>query len=563
MLDGDFATDVHESEPEELRVLQNAYRQRVQAAEQLYHPLSSTDALEAKVLKLRDDLGQLRRGVKRWALAVVALLGLAVGIGLWQMKNSSATSQKVAIANTRLASVEEKLNALLKQGVEKFPETEAKVRQEQPGQKSPAVEDKAYSDLAKQLGVDEKDLREKLPGFARQLQNSPKATTFERANAAYVAKDYAEAGRLALLAAKEAREAKPSRIANAIKAFELAGWSAEKRIEYSDALHDFRDAEMLTDKLQDFAEWERVQQAITVVLYDEGKYHEVEIILNGIATECAQVLGSEHPDSLSARHYYARALLSDGQFKQAETEYRELISLREKVLGPEHPDTLRSRNNLAFALDAQGKYAEAEAEDRALLALFEKSLGPKHPDTLRSRNNLAIALDDQGKYAEAESEYRALLVVKEELLGQEHPDTLSSRTNLANSLAKEGKYAEAEAEDHAVLALYGRVLGPEHPDTLRSRSNLANVLDDQGKHPEAEAEYRAVLVLRKKVLGPEHPNTLSTEYNLALCLKAQNKTTEAAGFAQRAAQGAHKSLGDEHPLTKQYEELSQELQVSK
>ena len=39
----------------------------------LFHPLKSNEALEAGVLKLRDDLTQLRRGAKRWAIGVAAL----------------------------------------------------------------------------------------------------------------------------------------------------------------------------------------------------------------------------------------------------------------------------------------------------------------------------------------------------------------------------------------------------------------------------------------------------------------------------------------------------------
>ena len=65
---------------------------------------------------------------------------------------------------------------------------------------------------------------------AEQLKRSPDATTFERANAAFVAKDYAEAERLALNAAEEAQKADPSRTADRVKALELAGWSAENQI---------------------------------------------------------------------------------------------------------------------------------------------------------------------------------------------------------------------------------------------------------------------------------------------------------------------------------------------
>src|SRR5437868_1499564 len=67
-IDENFPIDPHEAESVELRELQAAYRNRLRSDAHIFHPLTTSEALEAGVLKLRDDLGQLRRGVKRWAL---------------------------------------------------------------------------------------------------------------------------------------------------------------------------------------------------------------------------------------------------------------------------------------------------------------------------------------------------------------------------------------------------------------------------------------------------------------------------------------------------------------
>src|SRR3954447_25198541 len=55
-IDETFPNDAHEPEREELRQLQAAYRGRVQTDAHLFHPLATRDALEAGVLKMRDDL---------------------------------------------------------------------------------------------------------------------------------------------------------------------------------------------------------------------------------------------------------------------------------------------------------------------------------------------------------------------------------------------------------------------------------------------------------------------------------------------------------------------------
>jgi tetratricopeptide (TPR) repeat protein len=585
-LDESFPTDLHEAEDEGKQKLQSDYRDRVKADSHLYHPLNSREGLEASVLKLRDDLTQLRRGVKRWAALVAVLLALIFALSIWLLQSQQALQEKFD---------------KLQQGVNNFAQVQNKVRQEQPGQKPEQIEQRTYEELGKQLGLDAATLKEQLPRFAEELKKAPHATTYERANAAYVAKDYNEAERLALAAADEAQRAGSSKNADAVKAFELAALAAEKRIEYAEALQRLRDAEKLSDRTRDPVEWARVQFAIALILYRQGQYSDDERILREVLKERESALGKEHPDTLRTRSNLAIALRSQGKHAAAEAEFRELIKLEEKVLGPEHPDTLRTcndlanvlddqgkyamaeaefrvviklrekvlglehpevletRNNLAIALDYEGKYAEAEAEFRELLKLREKVLGPEHPDTLVARNNLAIALDYQGKYAEAEAEDRAVIKLREKVLGPEHPYTLATRSNLASVLAEEGRNAEAEAEDRAVIKLEEKVLGPEHPYTLATRSDLGNTLWSQGKYAEAEAENCTVLTIKEKVLGPEHPETLSTCFDLARCLRAEGAKQEAREFAQRAADGARKVLGAEHPDTKKYEQLLQEL----
>src|SRR5436309_8416924 len=55
-MDESFPIDEHEPEPEEPRQLQASYRGVLRADTHLFHPLASMEALEAGVLKLRDDL---------------------------------------------------------------------------------------------------------------------------------------------------------------------------------------------------------------------------------------------------------------------------------------------------------------------------------------------------------------------------------------------------------------------------------------------------------------------------------------------------------------------------
>jgi tetratricopeptide (TPR) repeat protein len=137
-----------------------------------------------------------------------------------------------------------------------------------------------------------------------------------------------------------------------------------------------REAEKLTDRASDPVEWADVQFAISLILYDQGKFAETERVLREVVTEREQALGPEDPKALRARHNLARAFIFEGKYAEAETEYRTVLTQRERLLGPENRDTLITRSGLALALDDEGKYAMAETEYRAVLKLQEKLLGP-------------------------------------------------------------------------------------------------------------------------------------------------------------------------------------------
>ena len=107
-MDESFPIDAHEREPEELRQLQASYRSVLKADTHLFHPLKSREALEAGVLKLRDDLTRLRRGAKQWAIGVAALLILIAGLVIWLVYGQGQT-KKAVTAIAKDASAMEKI----------------------------------------------------------------------------------------------------------------------------------------------------------------------------------------------------------------------------------------------------------------------------------------------------------------------------------------------------------------------------------------------------------------------------------------------------------------------
>jgi hypothetical protein len=102
-MDENFPIDQHEPEPEEVRQLQAAYRNVLKGDTHLFHPLASREALEAGVLKLRDDLPRLRRGAKQWAVGVAGLLAIIALLVIWLVHSQSETKRTMGQMSAQMA----------------------------------------------------------------------------------------------------------------------------------------------------------------------------------------------------------------------------------------------------------------------------------------------------------------------------------------------------------------------------------------------------------------------------------------------------------------------------
>jgi hypothetical protein len=96
------------------------------------------------------------------------------------------------------------------------------------------------------------------------------------------------------------------------------------------------------------------------------------------------------------------------------------IAARTEVLGDDHPDTLTALNALAVAHRRAGQPDKAlDVAKKAVLART-RALGPTHVDTLTSRMGLALALAATGDTTHAHRIVSSTLAAAEDALGQEH-----------------------------------------------------------------------------------------------------------------------------------------------
>jgi tetratricopeptide (TPR) repeat protein len=174
----------------------------------------------------------------------------------------------------------------------------------------------------------------------------------------------------------------------------------------------------------------------------------------------------------TVRHTLGMTYWYLGQFDAANPLLKKAHAIRLELLGPDHPDTLTSLHDLARQRWCQGKLAEAVSMCRQALDGRRRVLGAEHPDTLWSQLFLGLFLYEQNQYDKAEAVLRPAVECCRRTLGPDHVQTLHGQSDLALVLWWQDKEAESVALDRQTLAGRRRSLGPDHPDTLRSLDNL-------------------------------------------------------------------------------------------
>jgi hypothetical protein len=163
-------------------------------------------------------------------------------------------------------------------------------------------------------------------------------------------------------------------------------------------------------------------------------------------------------------------MLTTGNYTAAETLGRKAVETRTEVLGEEHPDTLTSMGNLASTFRNQGRWKEAEELEVGVMETTKRVLGEEHPSTLTSMGNLAGTFRNQGRWKEAEELEVGVMETRKRVLGEEHPDTLMSMNNLAITWNGQGRSVDALTLIQHCVSLRERVLGTDHPHTTSSKA---------------------------------------------------------------------------------------------
>ena len=246
---------------------------------------------------------------------------------------------------------------------------------------------------------------------------------------------------------------------------------------------------------------------------------------------------------------YGKALLSDGEHKEAEQLFMQVIATRRRVLGDEHPDTLTVISNLASTYWNQGRRKEAEELNIQVMEIRRRVLGDEHSDTLTSMSNMAVIYRDLDQFNKAEELFIQVIKTEKKMFGDEHSRTLNGMGHLALMYWRQGRLKEAGELEVQIIETSRRVLGDEHPDTLNLTGNLASTYWNQGRRKEAEELLVQTMNTSKRALGDAHPDTLNIMSNLAVIYCNQDRWEEAEELELQIVETSKRSIGDAHPDT--------------
>ncbi|MER7341812.1 serine/threonine-protein kinase [Streptomyces sp. NPDC000075] len=147
--------------------------------------------------------------------------------------------------------------------------------------------------------------------------------------------------------------------------------------------------------------------------------------------DLTRILGTNHPDTLTARSNHAWWVGEAGNPETARDLHAVLMPHLIRVLGPDHTVTLTARSSRAWWVGVAGNPAAARDLDRRLVSDLTRLLGPVHPDTLTARNRHAWWVGEAGNPAAARDLYAALVSDSSRILGAKHTDTIDFRHNQA------------------------------------------------------------------------------------------------------------------------------------
>lgn len=283
---------------------------------------------------------------------------------------------------------------------------------------------------------------------------------------------------------------------------------------------------------------ERAHEALDLVLSsDEGPYSQEAASCYGVLAECnfysdlkdlaesnlekalsirTNLMGVDHPLTLSLKELESRFMIEEGRWSDAETLLTLILKARAKTYGLFHHDTLRTLGTLSEVQRRLKRTDDAEASEKKLFQAGKDLLKRETIDRFKSLDYVARFLTRNDDAIEKASNFlaRAYVTYKEKVPDME----ITERTKgQLETIAKRAYELAMEALEHAQIFskdsefIYaenmfkqsynlGKLAKPDG-DHSKSAEGLADALFGQGKATEAKNVMRSAGLMNKGTKG--------------------------------------------------------------
>jgi tetratricopeptide (TPR) repeat protein len=578
----------------ERRKLQGNYIARLTQENHLRYNANNDTELQNIVLRLRDELRELRQRVegrmRRLTVAVIAiLLGIAVlgGGGWWAYQKLSRSVQQASVVNT------EKIRAHLLQTIEEthrreLAEADAikdwkeRQRLREAADNAHAVRLARIEDLATSFG--EIEGRGSATSVFQEMTRILTEQGVDEA-IAYVATQRPSILKTVQARAAAARERNRADLQPLLRTaglHETKGQAAEARALYTDILTVEPDwSEALHAAflfLTDQGSIARFRTTITDALENYEEAHRLSKRLTEI-----DPTNTEWQRNLSESYYrFGNVAIAQGKLEEAASAYGESFAIAKK-LAEANPTNTEWQRNLSVSYERLGDVAlwqdklEEAASAYSESLTIRKKLIEADPTNTEWQRDLSVSYErlgnmavGQGKLKEAARAYGESLTIAKKLVEADPTNALwqydlSVSYNRLGSLAVgQRKLKEAEKAYGESLAIRKKLAEsfPTRTGWQRQLSVSYNIFGDvalwQDKLEEAASAYSESLTIRKKLAesDPTHAlwqRDLSVSYEkLGDVARAQFKMKEAAS-AYGESLAIRKKLAESDPINTQWQ----------
>ncbi|MGR6965820.1 FxSxx-COOH system tetratricopeptide repeat protein [Geodermatophilus sp. URMC 61] len=288
---------------------------------------------------------------------------------------------------------------------------------------------------------------------------------------------------------------------------------------------------------------------LTVALVRLGEGEPARAPGEDTLRRCRRVLGPDHPLTLQAAVALTGALVELGQAEPARALGEDTLRRCRRVFGPDHPLTLQAAVALTGALVLLGQAEPARALGEDTLRRCRRVLGLDHPTTLVVATAFTLPLVLLGQAEPARALGEDTLRRCRRVFGPDHVHTLIAATALTGALVLLGDAEPARALGEDTLRRCRRVFGPDHPITLLAATVLTGALLLLGEAEPARALGEDTLRRGRRVFGPDHLTTLQAAVALTGALLLLGEAEPARALGEDTLRRSRRAFGPDHPIT--------------